>query len=278
MIIRCTKCETSFRFEDQLMAGEGIWVRCSRCTQVFFQDNPDYVESAPPPREAELGETALRPTDVDELETIAIEASVSELQQALAEPVVPEKANKLAAVGKFIAYGFLVLSTVTLLAGVSFWVFPEARQQAMSFFAPYCPVLEAFSAGKKTTGPATSQLLLQDIRQHFVNNWLLGNLWVVEGTAVNRGQYALTRVQVRGRLYDTNGNVLGEKLSFCGNFLNDAELSSMAEEDILQKLTQPSDSSLRPGGQLPFMIVLPHDQSSVAKTTVMVAGVEKLLE
>lgn len=278
MIIKCTKCETSFRFEDQLMADEGVWVRCSRCLQVFFQDNPDYVEPASPSSEAELGETALRPTDIDELETIAIEESVSELQPALPEPVISGKANKLAAVGKFIAYCFLVLSTVTLLAGVSFWTFPEAGQQAFNFLVPYCPVLEAFSIGKKTAAPATSQVLLQDIRQHFVNNWLLGNLWVVEGTAVNRGQYALTRVQVRGKLYDINGSVLREKLSFCGNFLNDAELASMAEEDILQKLTQPSESSLKPGGQLPFMIVLSQDQPSVAKTTVMVAGAEKLLE
>ena len=40
MIIQCRKCETRFRFDDELMAGDGIWVRCSRCQHVFFEENP----------------------------------------------------------------------------------------------------------------------------------------------------------------------------------------------------------------------------------------------
>lgn len=37
MIIQCRKCETRFRFDDSLIAGDGVWVRCSRCQHVFFQ-------------------------------------------------------------------------------------------------------------------------------------------------------------------------------------------------------------------------------------------------
>jgi predicted Zn finger-like uncharacterized protein len=37
MIIQCRKCETRFRFDDTLMIGDGVWVRCSRCQHVFFQ-------------------------------------------------------------------------------------------------------------------------------------------------------------------------------------------------------------------------------------------------
>jgi predicted Zn finger-like uncharacterized protein len=38
MIIQCRKCETRFRFDDHLMDGDGVWVRCSRCQHVFFQE------------------------------------------------------------------------------------------------------------------------------------------------------------------------------------------------------------------------------------------------
>jgi predicted Zn finger-like uncharacterized protein len=38
MIIQCRKCETRFRFDDHLMEGDGVWVRCSRCRHVFFQE------------------------------------------------------------------------------------------------------------------------------------------------------------------------------------------------------------------------------------------------
>lgn len=37
MIIHCLKCGTGYRFDEGLIEGEGIWVRCSRCRNVFFQ-------------------------------------------------------------------------------------------------------------------------------------------------------------------------------------------------------------------------------------------------
>lgn len=38
MIIQCRKCETRFRFDETQVEGEGFWVRCSRCRDVFFQE------------------------------------------------------------------------------------------------------------------------------------------------------------------------------------------------------------------------------------------------
>lgn len=46
MIIQCRKCETRFRFDDTLMAGDGVWVRCSRCQHVFFQQRSAGDDSA----------------------------------------------------------------------------------------------------------------------------------------------------------------------------------------------------------------------------------------
>jgi predicted Zn finger-like uncharacterized protein len=40
MIIQCRKCETRFRFDENLMEGDGVWVRCSRCQHLFFQERP----------------------------------------------------------------------------------------------------------------------------------------------------------------------------------------------------------------------------------------------
>lgn len=331
MIIKCAKCETSFRFGDELMTGEGVWVRCCRCTNVFFQDNPNYVESdslAPeataetdgpasgkqpalqdaaedtplqnpadagkkttaaeplPARVEEIREimaaetrqTALRSAIFEDLEALTIEEIPSD-----EAPAACGRANKLAVIGKVMAYFFLVLSIIVLLAGLSLWIFPEARQQAAEILSPYFYLPEGFGKEQKTTDSATAQLLLQDVRQHLVNNWTTGNLWVVEGAAVNKGRYALTHVQIQGRLYDHNGIVLRERASFGGNLLTDAELATMTEEDILKRLTQLpggglSVSRLAPGEQLPFMIVMAHEQTTVAKTTVKVVGAEKLLE
>ena len=46
MIIKCRKCETRFRFDDNLMVGDGVWVRCSRCKHVFFQQRSAGDDSA----------------------------------------------------------------------------------------------------------------------------------------------------------------------------------------------------------------------------------------
>ncbi len=39
MIIQCKQCATKFRFKDELMTGDGVWVRCGRCGHEFFEIN-----------------------------------------------------------------------------------------------------------------------------------------------------------------------------------------------------------------------------------------------
>ncbi|MDP1990743.1 MAG: DUF3426 domain-containing protein [Syntrophales bacterium] len=48
MIIQCRKCDTRFRFDDTLIEGDGVWVRCSRCQHVFFQERSAAGESLAP--------------------------------------------------------------------------------------------------------------------------------------------------------------------------------------------------------------------------------------
>ncbi|MBA4391882.1 MAG: hypothetical protein C0399_13235, partial [Syntrophus sp. (in: bacteria)] len=40
MIVHCKNCGTKFRFDETLIEGEGIWVRCNQCKNLFFLDNP----------------------------------------------------------------------------------------------------------------------------------------------------------------------------------------------------------------------------------------------
>jgi predicted Zn finger-like uncharacterized protein len=332
MIIRCRKCETSFRFDDQLMTGEGLWVRCSRCQDVFFQDNPYREEqtsrpagpddktavpstgetaslSAPAPvTQPDSGETSseqmsntrllsrmkgiqdaiedvARPGSVgkefDDLVIIESEGEPKE-RNASQKPAVAEVKKRKHPVLKFIAYLFLVVLVNIFVAGLYLGFFPEGRQRVADALSPYFPWAEDL-IGQGQSGPVWGQVVIQDVRQHFVNNWLMGNLRVVEGSVVNKGKYALTRVQVRGRLYDNAGSIIGEWASFCGKILTDAELATLSESQLRQALTEPLVSNaasdrLNPNGQIPFMVVIAHhDQQAVGKTTVMVSGAEKLL-
>lgn len=40
MIVTCRKCSTKFRFDERVITGDGAWLRCSRCLDVFFLLNP----------------------------------------------------------------------------------------------------------------------------------------------------------------------------------------------------------------------------------------------
>ncbi len=50
MIIECKKCGTKYRFDESQIEGDGVWVRCTRCEETFFQENP--LAEPPPPVEA----------------------------------------------------------------------------------------------------------------------------------------------------------------------------------------------------------------------------------
>jgi len=278
MIITCERCQTKYRFDDSLVTGEGVWVRCTRCRHVFFQENPLKAEPSPPtpplpPKEEEEILSRLEETE----ETSPFEEIEKEKQE---EPA--SVAKKRTSIGRVLAYIFAFLLVLILACGTYLWVSPDGRKQVVVSLIPYFPPLERWANDWLPKESAISEISLQDLRQHFVNNWLLGQLRVVEGTAVNTSKYPLTKIQVRGRMYDAAGVVLGETLSYCGNFLTDAELATMMEEEIKTKLLQPpgggTNDRLNPHGQIPFMLVFIHDLPTVSKVTVAPAGAERLLE
>ena len=123
---------------------------------------------------------------------------------------------------------------------------------------------------------------LQDVRYRRVNNYILGQIGVLEGTAVNRADYPLSRIQVKGEIVDAYSVVLGERASYAGNILTDEELINLSEEEILMKVLRPeglnnSNDRIMPNVQIPFMIVFPNEPSGVIKTTVKTIGAERLL-
>ena len=333
MIIRCSKCETKFRFKDEIITGEGIWFRCSRCQHVFFHDNPAQETPAPVQTETEYHQDV--PVEVEkdggdiekaapgrggtgdgalEKKDDAILSRIDEIREAMAgeergagiavkefdvlenladdkgelslfeEPPEPSKGDKKrGSIGKVFAYLFLLLLTVLMLGAIYLWMFPQTRQRAVEFLSPYLPMVEGFSKDRMSQDQFTGQVIIQDVRQRFVNNWLMGNLRVVEGIAVNAAKYSLTRIQVRGRLYGNGGAMIGEAVSFCGNLLTDAELATLTQDEIQRKLAQPLGNNIpneriSPHGQIPFMIVFGHSLPAVKMVTVSPAGAEKLLE
>lgn len=77
MIIQCRQCRTKFRFDDALMEGDGVWMRCSHCQHVFFQDSPQTVKPGMAPVVNELLVSAEKPVPAKKAEVSPTEASIS---------------------------------------------------------------------------------------------------------------------------------------------------------------------------------------------------------
>jgi predicted Zn finger-like uncharacterized protein len=335
MIIQCRKCETRFRFDESLIEGDGVWVRCSRCQNVFFEEWPagetlslaptgeipsvrisdatripdvrfpradEHLPRAerervdvPPPRHAE-GEEEI-PTEIGKDPVIeGVEVGMD--TGALGGPTV--EGDEVGEEGEEIPefepgrrrWGRMILKIAALVVfmalvagGVSLWVFPALRSQALEWASPWLremPGMEMLLGTEmKSRETALTPVRIKDVRQRSVTNLLVGNLRVIEGVAVNQSSAPLSNIRVRLVISDAYDVLLGEKIVFCGNLLTDAELNTLAEAEIQRELSTPqgtdvSNQRIAPNGEIPFMIVFSQEQAGAIKTVVMPAGADRV--
>ena len=337
MIIQCKQCRTKFRFDDANMQGSGIWLRCSRCGHVYFQENP----KAPQPAPESLMETELAPAkeeathaeaapqtaaetpsvfhrdeqgkksldkimearkrvseDIDLSSETAQESSPDEKPEDIIRPAEIENdqeterakieqtpvRKRSGSVWKIALWSVLVIVIVPLL--IYFVALPQYGDQLMKsgeYLFQKVGEYTGMSGPPPKTGAAINQMVkLQIVRYRPVNNYILGKIGVLEGTALNRADFPIARIQVKGQIVDAYAVVLGERSSYAGNILTDEELANLSEEEILMKLLQPeglqnTNDKIMPNGQIPFMIVFPSEPVGVIKTAVTLIGAERIL-
>jgi predicted Zn finger-like uncharacterized protein len=329
MIIQCRQCRTKYTFDDTLMQGDGVWLRCSRCQHVFFQDNPLMVKQPPDTsinKASSFGQDALPAQGNDEVSYEAMLTSgknadvVRFLDNVMDEKDSYKKEMELeigkpgtddirdddtaAAAGeeaderlkgqdeefnqkkqadskgfwqtwKVTVWSIFVILIIPAI--IYFLIFPQYGDRFVKIANKY------FGAPEPARPEAvTGQVKLEDIRQRILNNYIIGQIRVVEGTAVNQADYPISRIVIKGEIVDAYAVVLRERASFAGNILTDDELTTLSEEEILSKLAQPSgrnnsNDKILPNGHIPFMIVFAHEPPGLIKTTLMTIGAERLL-
>jgi hypothetical protein len=316
------------------MEGNGLWMRCSLCQHVFFQDNPleinastitpqsspAFSQGTPPektagrlafePAGAAVGGStldeditnfleevltpeksasdALRPKsksakqagmNLTEIEFSPASESLDEtgeLQEASAKKPAPP-ARKKSRLWKSALWTLTILAIIVIPVIVCFVVFPQLSERYVQIAREYVGVSQY-----KDTRSVAGQVKLQDIRQRVINNYTLGNIRIVEGTAVNQANFSIARIRVKAEMMDAYAIVLGERISYAGNILTDEDLTNLSEEEILKRLSlsggrDNSNERLIPNGRIPFMIIFTRELPGSIKTTVMISGAERLL-
>jgi predicted Zn finger-like uncharacterized protein len=303
MITQCKSCGTKFRFDENLIEGEGAWVRCSQCKNVFFLDNPAKVETLFQPDQGKgiegtpfarmsekQGHIFEAQRDVNKVPEIPVKAVEKEIEDLGKHNVTgfeksedrkrhddkdkgaEENVGKKRALSR--GRQFLYLFVVLILGGVYFMFFTEMGGQVLSE--------KVLGLGQKSEDVGPAQVDLTDVRQRLVNNISMGDIRIVEGTAINQSSYPMTRIRVKGEITDTLTVVLGVRESYCGNLLTDNELATMTDEQIIKELSNPQGSDIsndrvESKSQIPFMIVFTREPPGVAKAFVTPVGAERLL-
>ncbi|OIQ50172.1 hypothetical protein BerOc1_02102 [Pseudodesulfovibrio hydrargyri] len=119
---------------------------------------------------------------------------------------------------------------------------------------------------------------LKNVKQYYVANEKVGNLFVVEGKAVNKFSKPKERIKVEVILYDAANNVLTSQSFLCGNVLSQFQLQVQTEKEISDGLASDvgilsNNTFIRPGASTPFMAVFFTPPEGVKEFMVKVVDV-----
>ncbi|MBN2282796.1 MAG: zinc-ribbon domain-containing protein [Deltaproteobacteria bacterium] len=307
MIVECPDCKTTYRFDEKLITGEGVWVRCSRCGRVFFLEppTPAVEEISLDDIRAELSENNIHAgsEDIEDLARLLEEVGigddsggsvVDETEEMHPETVVPVAEEKVAQpvvfrrdqrsgrrVGFVLSLIAGVLLVLVLMGGVSLWLLPDLREDVLSRvrLPSYLSSLLMPQKGTASVADALVNIDFTDIRERYVQNWIIGTILVVEGSAQNNNSGLVSEISVRGKLLDRDGAVLAEEHSYCGNILSEDELTNLTREETFGELMRPegsthSNRNIPAGESIPFMLVFPAPAMEVSEIALELAGVE----
>lgn len=292
MIIQCNKCGTRYRFDESQIDGEGIWVRCSHCKTVFFQDNP-FVETFSLADSIEPVEEVYEKThensavytdsdvtndepedDVKEIGQIEDYGDIDEIKNTVE---ASKEAQNPRTIGRKLLIFFILV--LLLSGGFYLWTSSGTIEKVLNRVLPQVEqFVEALPGAEKFFGAKSSDIPeeclsglgvdLTKVQERFVTNWVAGNIIVVEGVAVNTSKCAVSNITIRGKILDSSGNILAEEGSACGNILTDEELKGLTEEEIAKELSNAygrdfSNADIKPGATIPFMLVfvMPADEA-----------------
>ena len=298
MIIHCKQCATKFRFKDELMAGDGIWVRCSRCGHEFFEINtrPDAVtvpvkeQAAREKQEPAAAPKPLTPADVvsapdppappKPVEGITPQAAAmpaAEEEETEDEEEVERPRASFWTPGRLVAYSILVFLVV---GSVYLWLNPGITRDVLNFVSPGTGDRVLGAAPKASPVATVGGINFTEVKERFTKSIASGDLLVISGLAVNEYEYPVGRVRLRGKILDNTGKLLGEVETFAGNLLTDEEMNRLSDREILAELQKPDGSDMpntgiRSRASIPFMIVFMNPPKEVDEFIIELVGVER---
>ncbi|MFW5730391.1 MAG: DUF3426 domain-containing protein [Desulfonatronovibrionaceae bacterium] len=245
MIVQCPNCSTKYNFDEARFKND-VKVRCTKCQHVFkvslLSDEDDY-----PGFSLDTSRTG------DDSPPEAPQWDPEDMNVDIEPGEKPKKGIRkilLLLAGTF----FLVL-----LGLLIYFLLPEYGN---NLNIPFMPSEEKQETTDKQefTEEDVKNISLENIRQYFVSNDKIGQLFVIEGQAINNFQEPKSMIKLKASLYDAAGEVVQEKEFLCGNAASLFQLQVSSEEELESTLTSrlgvlTTNKHLDPGSHTPFMVV-----------------------
>lgn len=204
------------------------------------------------------------PEPVKPAPTVAVQTSPAEPAERASKPapaapaVAPPRSGPL---NRLVLFVLGLLLTLVGAAGYFLW-------QAGGI----TPLMDRISG---TTPPPVvqPQIRLTGLNGTFVNNKDAGQLFVIQGQAINEFAEIRSAITVKGALFDKGGKLLVQQTVFCGNRLDDTALQDLPFAKISEAMNNQfgdtlSNLNVAPGKAIPFTIVFRNFPPELAEFTV----------
>jgi predicted Zn finger-like uncharacterized protein len=265
MLVQCPDCTTKYNLDESRIGHDGSKVRCSRCKNVFTVFRP-ISEEAPVAHLDEVKPAAAPKSSVDEEMLADLRGA---FQQPLTGPLAHDslahegacftKPEKSGSMGLII--GFIVLLLACVAGGIYF------LKPGVLGLGPTVPVAPAV-APEAVAREGAARISLENVRQYFVPNEKVGQLFIIEGKAVNRFPEARELIRLRASLFDKRGAEVATQEFMCGNVVSLYQLQVSTRADIEAALSAKvgiltNNTNIQSGASVPFMAVFFQTPESV---------------
>ncbi|EFI35129.1 MJ0042 family finger-like protein [Desulfonatronospira thiodismutans ASO3-1] len=248
MTVQCPNCSTKYRFDDSRLK-EDQKVRCTRCKHVFtlsFLNDEDQAYQQPPDPGDSLRESADTAPEKPSRDDMHVEITPEEKTGKAGRP----RLKKIGA----------VLALFLIVAASLYVALPKIAQHVYIPFVSSERDAEEVPRKEVFTEEDVRDISLENVRQYFVNNEETGQLFVVEGRAVNEFDSPRARIKLRAALYDNQEQVVQEKEFLAGNAASLFQLQVSSRDELESTLTSQlgiltNNKHIEPGESTPFMTV-----------------------
>ncbi|RZB30568.1 MAG: hypothetical protein SRB1_02848 [Desulfobacteraceae bacterium Eth-SRB1] len=215
--------------------------------------------------ELEAGTGELKAEEIEELSQDEEEVAEEEKEKLITAD------NQKSAGKKRISTPLLILFIVVLLAGGAYGTYVVL--DSMNIKIPF--VSDFLKPGIQD--PGNLKITALNINGKFVDNTKIGKLFVITGKIKNEYPKARSFIKATGKLY-TKGKTLAKSATvYCGNTISEAELASLDINEINKILsnrlgTNKTNVNIKPGKQVPFMIIFTNIPDNIEEYTIEVTG------